>query len=153
MSPVERTAWIRLVSILIVFVPYFGFVSLLFAHGDALAKPLYVAFVVAAVLHGLVNGIAQIAAQAVFGKEVIDERDRAIEALSLRIAYYTLISLVLGALGTLATLGFLTPPGPTGKIAVPTFIVTSQFVFCCVVIAELSRHLTQVFCYRKEAWA
>jgi hypothetical protein len=147
MSPCERTAWIRLVSILLVFVPYFGFVALLFSHGDALIRPLYLAFLVAAVLHALVNGIAQVAAQAVFGREMRDERDRAIEALSLRVAYYALICLLLGALATLATLGFLTPPS-FGTIPVPTFTVTSQYVFCCVVAAELARHLAQVFCYR-----
>ena len=150
MSSSERAAWIRLVSILLVFGPYFAFVVLLFAHDDPIARSLYLAFIVAAVLHGLVNGIAQTAAQAVFGRAIADERDRQIAAISLRVAYYLLITLLLGALSTFAALGFMTPPTAFGAIPVPSFVVTSQFVFCAVVVAELSRHVAQVCCYRRS---
>jgi hypothetical protein len=153
MSSSERSAWIRLVTILIVFAPYFGFVAWSFSQDVARAKTIYVVFIIAAVVHGLLNGIGQVVAATIFGKEVADERDRAIEALALRVAYYVLISLLLGALATLAALGFLTVPTPLGKITVPTFVMTSQYVFCAVVVAELTRHVVQVICYRKAAWA
>jgi hypothetical protein len=154
MSSCERTAWIRLVTILVVFVPYFWLVGTLFAHEDAVrAKTIYVLFVIAAVAHGVLNGIAQAISGTVLGKPIKDERDRAIEALALRIAYYTLISLILGALGTLATLGFLSPPNELGRIPVPSFVLTSQYTFCSCVLSEALRHVVQVLLYRKAAWS
>ena len=39
MSSSERTAWIRAAAILLVYGPHFGYVMLLFVHGDALARP------------------------------------------------------------------------------------------------------------------
>ena len=153
MSTSERSAWIRLVTILIVFIPYFASVGWLFAQDHAIARPIYIAFIAAAVLHGILNGVGQIAAVTIFGREISDERDRSIEALALRVAYYVLISLLLGALATLATLDFLTVPTAGGTIAVPSFVVTSQSVFCAVVFAELTHHVVQVACYRKAAWS
>ena len=152
MSPRQRSAWIRLASILVVYIPYFLYALKLFDSGQPIARPLCVAFLVAAVAHGVFNGVAQtISSLPLFGCELSDERDRAIDALSLRVAYFTLIVLLLGALSTLAALGFFTIPSPTGMIAMPGYSLTSQYVFFCVVLAEASRHVTQVWCYRQGA--
>jgi hypothetical protein len=154
MSPCERTAWIRLGTILLVFIPYFWIVGTLFAHDAApRAKAVYVLFIVAAIAHGVLGGVVQAIANLVFGKPIQDERDRAIEALSLRVAYFALISLLMGALGTLAVLGFLSPPNELGRIPVPTFVMTSQYTFCSCVLTEALRHLVQVLSYRKTAWS
>lgn len=58
----------------------------------------------------------------------------------------------MGALCTIALLGTLSAPSSTGLIWVPTFLVTSQFVLFCLIGAEAVRYLTQVICYRREAW-
>lgn len=47
--------------------------------------------------------------------------------------------------------GAISPPSPEGRIRVPTFSVTSQYVLFCFVDAEAVRYLTQVICYRREA--
>jgi hypothetical protein len=153
MSSSERTAWIRLVSIPLVFGPYFWLVGGLFSHEDVLrAKTIYVLFLGASIVHGVLNGIAQAISNVALGKDLQDERDRAIESLALRVAYFALISLLLGALGTLAVLGFLTPTNETGRISVPSFVMTSQYVFCSCVLAEALRHIVQVLSYRRVAW-
>jgi len=152
MSPRQRSAWIRLASILVVFVPYFVYVLKLFDSGQPIGRPLCVAFLLAAAAHAVFNGVAQgISSSPLFGCEFSDERDRAIDALSLRIAYYTLIVLLLAALSTFASVGFLTVPSEDGTIPMPGNLITSQFVFFCVVLAEASRHVTQVWCYREGA--
>ena len=153
MSPHERNAWIRLISLSLVFVPYFAHVLRLL-HADApIGRAICVAFLVAALAHGLLNGALQAVARLVFGAERIDERDAAIDARSLRVAYFSMINLVLAALGTVALLGAVTRPSANGGLLLPGFVLVSQSVFFCVVVAEASRHRTQVFCYRREALA
>jgi len=150
MSPRQRSAWIRLASILVVFIPYFLYVLRMLESGQPIARPLCVAFLLASAAHAVFNGVVQaISSSPLFGCEFSDERDRAIDALSLRIAYYALIVLLLLALSTFAALGFFTVPSENGTIPMPGYAVTSQFVFFCVVLAEASRHVTQVWCYRR----
>jgi hypothetical protein len=151
MSPNERSAWVRLTSLLIVFIPYFVYVWGLFKSGGDFAQSICVAFMIAAIAHGTLNGIAQGVMGSVLGCVMRDERDRKIDALSLRVAYYTLLVLVLSALSTIAAVGFLTPPAEIMRFREPNFSVTSQYVFLCIVAAEALRHLTQVYWYRKEA--
>jgi hypothetical protein len=153
MSSTECSAWIRLASILIVFVPYFRYVLELLQSDGPVGRATCVAFIVAAFAHGVLNGLGQLALLLIYGKQLRDERDAAIDAISLRVAYFTLISLVLCALSTIAFLGAITPPSATGKILLPTFSTTSQFVFFSIVAAEALRHVTQLFCYRRGALA
>ena len=153
MSSTERSAWIRLGSLLIVFAPYALYVLRLFHEDGPVGRAVCVAFLVAALMHGMLNALGQFALLLLFGRQMHDERDAAIDAISLRIAYFTLISLLLGALSTIALLGAIRPPSSTGTILLPGFAVTSQFAFLSIVAAELLRHVTQVFCYRREALA
>ena len=153
MSHHERNAWIRLASLSIVFVPYFSHVLRLL-HTDApIGRAICVAFLAAALAHGLLSGAMQAIARLVFGAEQVDERDAAIDARSLRVAYFSMINLVLAALGTVALLGTVTRPAANGALLLPGFVLVSQYVFFCLVVAEASRYLTQVFCYRREAFA
>ena len=151
MSSTERSAWIRIGSMLIVFVPYFLHVLRLFHEDGPIGRQICVAFLVAALAHGVLNAIGQSALVLIFGKPMRDERDAAIDAVSLRISYFTLISLVIGALSTIAFLGAITRPSATGGILLPAFALTSQYVFFSFVVAEALRHVTQVVCYRREA--
>jgi|GEM_PF-1008254 len=149
----EINAWIRLATILIVYVPYFGYVLALFRGSEAVGRPLCLAFVAAAFAHGVIGGVAEAVAQIVQGKAPVDERDRAIEALSLRVAYFALISLVMTAFGCIALLGAISEPSAAGTILLPGFPATSQFVFFCFVCAEALRHAVQLFCYRRAVWS
>jgi hypothetical protein len=153
MSSTERSAWVRLGSTLIVFVPYFQYVLRLFQTDEPVGRATCVAFLVAALSHGVLNGLGEFALYLMFGKALRDERDAAVDAISLRVAYFTLISLVLGALTTMVFLGAITPTSSKGTILLPGFAMTSQFVFFSFVVAEVARHATQVFCYRREALA
>lgn len=78
--------------------------------------------------------------------------DGAIDARSLRVAYFTLITLVFLVLGTIAFLGAITRPTAAGTILLPQYSLTSQYVFFCFASTEVVRHATQVICYRREAW-
>ena len=153
MSSTERSAWIRLGSLLVVFVPYFLHVLRLFREDGPVGRATCIAFLAAALTYGMLNALGQFASRLAFGRQMHDERDAAIDAISLRVSYFALITLVLCALSTIALLGALTPPSTTGTILLPGFAVSSQFVFLCMVVAEALRHTTQVFCYRREAFA
>lgn len=149
MSPRELNAWIRLVSILIVFVPYVAYVLSLFASDAPIARVLCIAFLAASVAFLIVVGVAEGLTRSLQVCQPTDERDRAIERFGMQVAYVALIVLVLGAISTYAVLGFMTPPSPDGTIATPSYAVASQFVLISVIIAEALRHLTQVVCYRR----
>jgi hypothetical protein len=138
MSPRERNIWIRFASILIVFIPYFLHVVSLFRSDGPISRALCIAFLGATLALALLNGLGQLAALLIFGKEVTDERDGA---------------MVLTGFSTLAFLGAITPASPTGTILRPTYATTSQFVFFSIVAAEAVRYLVQLFCYRREALA
>ena len=149
MSPRELSAWIRLVAILVVFVPYAAYVLRLFASHEPIARTLCVAFLAASVAFLIVVAVAEALSRSRHVCLPGDERDRAIERVGMRVAYVALVVLVLGAVSTYAVLGYLTPPSADGSIATPSYSVTSQFALISVVIAEALRHLTQVVCYRK----
>ncbi len=153
MSPRERNAWIHLLAILVVFVPYFHFVLQTFMHQEAVGRPVLLALIVAAIAYTLLSVLGQAVNQVAFGKPLSDERDATIDARSLRVAYFTILSLVMTALGIMALLGVVQSPSPAGLIWLPTFSVTSQFVFFCFVVAEVLRYATQIACYRHEAFA
>lgn len=149
MSPRELSAWIRLASILIVFVPYVAYVFRVFAAREPVAHALSVAFVAASIAFLIVIAVAEGLTRSLHVCLPGDERDRAIDRYGMRVAYVALVVLLLGAISTQAVLGFLTPPRVDGTIAVPTYPVASQFAFISVVIAEALRQLTQLVCYRK----
>ncbi len=148
MSPCERTAWIRLASLLLVFVPYFVHVLDVLPRPNGVARPLLVAFVGAAVLHVVLTAALQAVARVAFGRAEPDERDAAIEARSLRVAYFALLATALTAFSIIAMLGVLQRPSDAGTILLPTFSTASQFVVFCIVAAEALRHATQVVSYR-----
>lgn len=149
MSPRERLAWIRLVSLVVVFVPYVAYVVALFGADRALARPLSLAFVAASIAFLAVHAVGEIAMRTTNPCRPADERDRAIENVSMRFAYVALIVLVLGAISTIEVLGVFTPPSPDGRIPMPGWAVASQFAFVSVVVSETLRNVVQVVCYRR----
>jgi hypothetical protein len=149
MSSPERSAWIRLVSILIVFTPYFAYVLHVFQRDGMLVENLLAAFVVAWLCQAAVNGIAEAAVRLSLGNTASDERDAVIDAQAVRIGYFSLVGLLMGALGTAVVVGVVSgAPGERLQVK-QAFLATSEFVFFCIVAAEVLRYGTQVFCYRR----
>jgi hypothetical protein len=147
----ERSAWICLVSTCVIFGVYFWFVARTFAHGQAVAQPVLVAFLVACVAFAIVVGSVHALSALLFGMQRADERDAAINASALRVAYYFLIACIFTAFPVVALLGALQPAAPDGRIWVPGFSITSQVVLFCCVAAEALRFAVQVVAYRRDA--
>ena len=152
-SPRERSLVLRLGVLLVVFVPYFQQVMRLLQSDHPTARALCILFLVYAFAFGVVNAGVQAIHVLVFGRIAVDERDAAIDAVALRVAYFTLIGLLLAAFSTMAFLGMITAPSPTGTILRPTYSTTSQFVFFSIVVSEVARHVTQLYGYGRARLA
>ena len=153
MSPRERSACIHLASLLIVFVPYFAHVAERFAHGVTTARPLMIEFVGALVVYLILNGLMHAIAAIAFGQPLHDERDAAIEARSLRVAYGTVLGLSWTALAITLFIGIVQTPSDAGLVWLPTFTLTSQYLLFSFLVAEALRYGTQLFCYRTGSLA
>jgi hypothetical protein len=147
MSPRERSVFLRVLVLLIVFIPYFQQVLHLFQSDRPFARALCILFMIYSVVFGITNAIAQGINRLIFGREAADERDAAIDAMALRVAYFTLITVLLLAITTMAFLGAITPPTLSGTILLPTYSLASQFVFFAVFLSEATRHLAQLYLY------
>ncbi len=149
MSFREKTAWVGLVSTLLVFVPYFLYVFGLAAKGD-LNPGLVAGAFVALVLFSTVLGIASGILVAVTSKdEPKDERDAAIDARAYRFAYLVLAALCFTAVGAVSVLTLVRPALPSARVLAPMFI--GQVFLLCFVTAESIRYLTQALAYRRGA--
>src|SRR4029078_159546 len=99
MSFREKSAWVGLISTLVVFVPYFLYVFGLASRSELEPGPVtgaFVALVIFSMALGIVSGIVV----AVTSKqEPKDERDAAIESRAYRYAYFVLGTLCLTAGG------------------------------------------------------
>jgi hypothetical protein len=127
MSTREKTAWISLVTTVLVWVPYFWF----FAPAPGMATPVLTAAIVVQVL-------LQIGAHVVLRvrRAPKDERDSAIDLAALRNAYWVvLVALALPI--------FAPPLWSAGRTP------TAQVLLACLVLGELARFGTQVTGYRR----
>jgi hypothetical protein len=142
MSFREKSAWICLLSTLLVFVPYFIHVGGLFQQGrPVLAPEIWVAFALAAVVQALVTAATHIAIARQAQCEPKDERDRAIESAAYRRAY---IVLSVG----IALLLCLTVWGPAMSV-----VGLAQWLLLAFVLAEVTNYGCQVLGYRRGVTA
>ncbi len=136
----EKSAWICLAITLFIFVPYFGHVLQLFADGE-LTRPVVLDYFLGALF---AQAMLTIAGHVVISlrarQERADERDKAIEARSLRVSYWVLTV----ALWTLIT---CLPMRVTGYSITPLFI--SQLLLLAWVLGELAKYIAQVVSYRR----
>ncbi len=135
----EKSAWISLVSILAVFIPFFWNSYRQFtgqvdgSSGITVAFGLLAAFVVLEiVLHAVVALQAPAAA-----RSPRDEREHLIEMRATRIAFQVL---VLGAMAAVATVHLTSRAW-----------VVQQVVLLAIVVAELVKFATQVVLFRRDA--
>jgi hypothetical protein len=135
MSFREKSAWISLVLIVLVFGPYFWLVGRSFAgqthvHGGTQFALILLFVVLEIVLH------IAVAIQSPRDAEApSDERDNLIDLRATRVAFYVLFG---GALISIFTLHF------------PVNVWTlSQFVLFSIVVAELVKFGSQIVFYRR----
>ena len=140
MSFRERNAWMCLVSILAVQVPYFAWTTPMFLAGPVPLARLLPAWTLAVLLQGLFT----LAAQLLFGRKadsrLHDERDDAIAATATRRAYVTL---ALATTLPLVTVALLHEPAVAGALPI-------QLMLAGWVLAELVRYASQCRDYRRS---
>jgi len=144
MSFREKSAWICLVTTVLVFVPYFAFVFVSFSpRGNSLRSSIG-AFVAAICWQILLNVGAHIAIGIRAGREPKDERDVAIEAKAYRNAYLVLVGLAW-------TVPFVSMPiaGALGQGGLTFVVLTIQLLLLSFIVAEAARYLSQIIFYRR----
>jgi hypothetical protein len=141
----EKSAWATLAGMMIVFGPYFVSVFGRFARGQLDPATVLGLFVAAVVFLVVLMTVLGIAIGVVSRREPVDERDRAIEARSFKVGYFTFASaavvLILGVTG--AT--WISGPAP-GPLSVQLLV---QLFLLCLVLAETAKALTQIVAYRR----
>jgi hypothetical protein len=142
MSFREKSAWVCLVSTLVVFVPYFLMVAIIDMAG-ALKMGAIVGLLIAAIfVQGAIAAAAMIAVAIHSGADNADERDRAVDLLSFRNGYFVLSVSLVSAICVMV----FAPPAWAAHLTVP---LASQVFFGCFVAAEVVKYATQVVCYRR----
>src|SRR5262245_23014159 len=135
MSFREKSAWISVVLIVLVFGPYFWLVGRSFAGTGHVHVGTQFALILLFVVLEIVLHIA-VAIQSPRDAEApSDERDNLIDLRATRVAFYVLFG---GALVSIFTLHF------------PVNVWTlSQFVLFSIVVAELVKFSSQIVFYRR----
>ena len=140
----ERLAWVCLLSLAVVYIPYFSFLMYSIQTSSLHLSVVTVAFVAAIIAQMFITGIPAAIVGILDRKQVTDERDIAIRHRASTLAYVCLISCVL----ILVTGGSLLRP-MFPLLGDGVFI--GQLGLLCVVISELSNYGVQVFEYRRTA--
>lgn len=141
MSFREKGAWACLLVTVAVFVPYFAQIFRLFARDELKASSVITGFFIASIWQVLLHVVSKIVIVIRSTREPKDERDAVIEAKSFRHAYWIFAFFVWPVIMAAPTLT------RAGHLLAPAFI--SQMLFLCFVLAEATRYLTQVVCYRR----
>jgi hypothetical protein len=144
----ELSAWISLAVILVVFVPYFLNVFRLFENRTLSAGAVMGLFIAATVVTILLQIVLHVACAIFSPPEVTDERDRAIELKSFRVAYGILAVSLFLWIGVIVMLALPGKGFPKEPWLEPVFL--SQ-VFLCFVLAETGKYFIQALSYRRGA--
>jgi len=146
MSFREKSAWASLAVMLVVYVPYFVHVLRLFGQGDLKGGGLLGQFIGAVVFQILLLIIVHIVIAIQCRQGQADERDRAIEAGSYKIAYLALIGSFFVVLPCAISLVFALKPALVSSLVGLPFL--SQLLLLCFVTAEAMKYCAQIVCYR-----
>jgi len=162
MSFREKSAWVSLSVLLLVYIPYFVYVSKLVREARFNIGTAIGVFAAAVIFQIIVAVIAQILISIRSEIAPKDERDVTIESKGFRNAYFvltfgicfaalfaTMIGLGQGLTSVATahgggTTSFVQMVGATLSPAAAT-----QLLLLCLVTAEVVRYGTQVFCYRR----
>ena len=146
MSFREKSAWASLAVMLLVYVPYFVHVFRLFGRGELKGGVLLWQFISAVVFQVFLLIVVHIVIAIQSRQHQADERDRAIEATSYKIAYLALISSFFVALPCAISLVFALKPALVPSLVGLPFL--SQLLLLCFVTAEAMKYCAQIVCYR-----
>lgn len=142
----EKSAWITLAILLLVYTPYFARVLSL-AERDQLSIPNVTGlFIPALILQIILAIIAHSVISIGSRQEGKDERDRAIDAKAFRNGYHLFSFLISTTAVGMLTLGL------SGRSAwLPWISVAgiSQTLLFSLVLAEVTKYATHVICYRR----
>jgi xanthine/uracil permease len=135
----EKSAWICLVSVLLVQGAYFAHLARVAAAGPLTARAMLPALVLATLVQAIATALGHVALARQASRERRDERDRAIAAAAFRRAYVVfavaVFCAVFGALGFEAA----------GVVA------ATQLAYAAWVLAEVVKYASQAFDYRRGA--
>jgi hypothetical protein len=149
MSFREKIAWVCLLSTIAVWSPYFAHILARSRQGELGAGAVITGFVAAVVLQSLLCIAASLAIALRSRREPRDERDSAVEAKALKVAYYVLIVSGFMAVGFAFCSAITRGADPSAGMSAA--MLMSQLVLFCFVVAEATRFLAQVVCYRRGA--
>jgi hypothetical protein len=137
----EKSAWVCLVTTLLIFFPYFGYVLQLFLD-DQLSRAVVLDYFLGALFaQSMLTIVAHVVMSIRSRREKADERDANIEARSLRASYWVLTVM----LWTLITC--IPIPTVAGRVLTPLFI--SQLLLLAWVLGEVAKYTAQVVFYRR----
>jgi hypothetical protein len=146
MSFREKSAWASLAVMLLVYLPYFVHVFRLFGRGELKGGVLIGQFIGAVVFQIFLLIFVHIVIAIQSRQQQADERDRAIEARSYKIAYLALISSFFVVLPSAISLVFALNPALVSTLVGLPFL--SQLLLLCFVTAEAMKYCAQIVCYR-----
>ena len=146
MSFREKSAWASLAVMLLVYLPYFVHVFRLFGRGELKGDALVGQFIGAVVFQIFLLIIVHVVIAIQSRQRQMDERDRAIEARSYKIAYLALISSFFVVLPSAISLVFALKPALVSSLVGLPFL--SQLLLLCFVTAEAMKYSAQIVGYR-----
>jgi len=146
MSLREKSAWASLAVMLLVYLPYFVHVFRLFGRGELKGGALIGQFIGAVGFQLFLLIFVHIVIAIQSRQQQADERDRAIEARSYKIAYLALISSFFVVLPSAISLVFALKPALVSSLVGLPFL--SQVLLLCFVTAEAMKYCAQIVCYR-----
>ena len=133
----EKSAWICLICMFVVFIPYFIHVFRLSALAELDADAIRRAIVAAIVFQTVLTIVAHIVIAVGTKRHTEDERDATIASRSYRDAYFVLAVAVCG--GVLPVMIW----GPSISA-----LYVGQFLLLAFVVAEVAHYLGQIIRYR-----
>lgn len=158
----EKTAWITLLILLLVYLPYFARILSLAQRGALNFAAVFSLFIPALIFQIVLAIIAAIAISIRARIDPKDERDVAIEGKAFRGAYVVLtFGVCLAALFAVAVgLGQNLVEEATAHGSETTQFIrgirtyftpaaATQILLFCLVLAEATKYATQIFCYRR----
>jgi|KBSMisStaDraftv2_1062788.scaffolds.fasta_scaffold279564_3 hypothetical protein len=138
MSFREKSAWICLVSVLVVQGGYFVHLARMASDGALTSHSMLPALAVATLVQALATAAGHLAFVRQGARERLDERDRAISAAAFRRAY------LVFAVGVFcAVFGAL-------QFESAGVVVATQLAYAAWVLAELVKYASQAFDYRRS---
>jgi|SRR4051812_10509379 len=153
----EKSAWVSLAVLLVVYIPYFCYVWTLADRGLLNIATAIGVFIAALFFQIVLAVVAQIVIAIRAKADPKDERDAAIDGKAFRNAYFVLTSAICFAAVFVVVMGLAhgaAKADPRVAHVVRDLLspaAATQILLSCLVISEIVKYGTQVFCYRRGA--